>query len=61
MPQNDPYRMLDDLRNLIAVVDRRIAHAQTGSSAPDLLANLRDLRQRTVALVDQIVAEQVSR
>jgi hypothetical protein len=61
MPQNDPYRMLNDLQSLIAVLDRRIARAQTGSSAPELLVNLQDLRKRTLELVDQILAGQVSR
>ena len=49
MPHNDPYRMLSDLRNLIAVLDRRIDQAQkTDSSTPDdLIVKLQDLRKRT--------------
>jgi hypothetical protein len=35
MPQTDPYRMLSDLRNLIALLDRRITQAQeTGPQGP---------------------------
>ena len=63
MPQNDPYRMLSDLRNLIAELDRRIAQAQkTDPSTPDdLIVKLQDLRKRTLELVDQIMGEQISR
>ena len=53
----DPHRMLNDLRALIDVLDRRLAQVQEeGAGTPDLLANLQDLRKRTLALVDQIVA-----
>jgi hypothetical protein len=63
MPQNDPYRMLSDLRNLIAVLDRRIAQAQkTDPSTPDdLIVKLHDLRKRTLELAAQIMGEQISR
>ena len=59
---NDPLRgeaypqsMLPELRDLLAVADHRLA-ALRGHGAPEAIAHMEDLRNRTGALIKRIEA-----
>ena len=51
-----PQRMLRDLRDLLGVVDRRLVQLRE-HGAPDVIAHMEDLRNRTASLIQRIQTE----
>jgi hypothetical protein len=54
-----PQRMLRDLRDLLAVVDRRLVQLREYGT-PEVVAHMEDLRDRTANLIQRLEAERPS-
>ena len=54
-----PQRMLRDLRDLLAVVERRLVQLREYGT-PEVVAHMEDLRDRTANLIQRLEAERPS-